>query len=127
MRVPYPKLLVSALPLSCAGLLSFAQPASAQYQIVGAMAEGVISALTAKMTEAAIDHLRTPAPPTYAPPQAPIRTQQPPPPTFSSSSFSPPPGWTNNGRNSQCDGKPKFTVFQCVSPSSGRVVNCVCD
>lgn len=34
--------------------------------------------------------------------------------------------WVDNGRNDQCDGRPKNVEFTCVSPTSGKTVNCVC-
>lgn len=36
-------------------------------------------------------------------------------------------GWTNNGKNAQCDGKPKFVKFTCVSPTTGKETQCMCD
>lgn len=36
------------------------------------------------------------------------------------------PRWVDNGRNDQCDGRPKNVTFTCVSPISGKTVNCVC-
>ncbi len=36
-------------------------------------------------------------------------------------------GWTNNGQNALCQGKPKFSPFTCVSPSTGKSTTCFCD
>jgi hypothetical protein len=36
-------------------------------------------------------------------------------------------GYTNHGRNGQCDGRPKYTAFTCVSPGTGRTTTCFCD
>jgi hypothetical protein len=35
--------------------------------------------------------------------------------------------WTQQGKNPLCEGRPKFTNFSCVSPSTGRQSTCYCD
>jgi hypothetical protein len=35
--------------------------------------------------------------------------------------------WKSQGANAQCEGKPKFKPFTCISPTTGRTATCYCD